>query len=311
MNIKLKQDTRGQATILALVFMTVLCGMVALVLDVGSWYRADRALQSTADASALAGAQALPYDTGKAASLAVEYANKNGGGLAGAGVAFSGKLVANDTIAVRIERPAPGFFAKLFGIDSVTVGANASARAGHISSAQWVAPIVVDEKHPLISGSGCPCFGVDTELRLHHLHKPGSSNAAGAFGLVNLDQNAPGNIGAEVLGEWILNGFERYMELGKYRSSPGTEFNSSHIQNALAERMGDELLFPVYRTIEGSGQNAKYEIVAWIGFGLTGKQIQGDQGRLYGSFTRVVWRGIQSDYAYDPDLGVRSIALVE
>ena len=34
---------RGQATVLTLVFLVVLLGMAALVLDIGSWYRADRA----------------------------------------------------------------------------------------------------------------------------------------------------------------------------------------------------------------------------------------------------------------------------
>ena len=54
------RSDKGQATVLTLVFLVVLLGMAALVLDVGSWYRADRAVQSTADAAALAGAQKLP-----------------------------------------------------------------------------------------------------------------------------------------------------------------------------------------------------------------------------------------------------------
>ncbi|TML43435.1 MAG: hypothetical protein E6G19_12050 [Actinobacteria bacterium] len=75
------QDNRGQATVLTLVFLIVLLGMAALVLDIGSWYRADRDTQSTADAAALAGAQSLPDDTSQAVSLASSYAGKNGGGL--------------------------------------------------------------------------------------------------------------------------------------------------------------------------------------------------------------------------------------
>ena len=57
------RSERGQATVLTAVFLVVMLGAAALVLDVGSWYRADRQAQSTADAAALAGAQALPYDT--------------------------------------------------------------------------------------------------------------------------------------------------------------------------------------------------------------------------------------------------------
>ena len=47
----------GQALVLTVVMLVSLLGMAALVLDVGSWYRAKRNLQATADAAALAGAQ--------------------------------------------------------------------------------------------------------------------------------------------------------------------------------------------------------------------------------------------------------------
>ena len=70
------RSTHGQATVLTVVFLTVLLGLAALVLDVGSWYRAKRDAQSTADAAALAGAQGLP-DTTNAKGLAQQYAGKN------------------------------------------------------------------------------------------------------------------------------------------------------------------------------------------------------------------------------------------
>ena len=64
------RNERGQAMVLTVVFLVVLLGMAAMVLDVGSWYRADRDTQSTADAAALAGAQALPEDPATAKTLA-------------------------------------------------------------------------------------------------------------------------------------------------------------------------------------------------------------------------------------------------
>ncbi|HEX6131425.1 MAG TPA: pilus assembly protein TadG-related protein, partial [Actinomycetota bacterium] len=67
------RSQRGQAMVLSVAFLAVLLGMGALVLDVGSWYRADRAAQTTADAAALAGAQKLPDDPGLATNLALEY----------------------------------------------------------------------------------------------------------------------------------------------------------------------------------------------------------------------------------------------
>src|SRR5204862_4186482 len=96
------RSTQGQATVLTVVFLVVLLAMAALVLDVGSWYRAKRAAQSTADAAALAGAQGLPYDTGSAASLALQYANKNGGGVNPSGVTISSGIFPNDTIKVSL-----------------------------------------------------------------------------------------------------------------------------------------------------------------------------------------------------------------
>ena len=60
-------NQRGQSMVLTVVFMVVLLGFAALVIDVGSWYRAHRSAQATADASALAGAQVLP-DTNTASA---------------------------------------------------------------------------------------------------------------------------------------------------------------------------------------------------------------------------------------------------
>ena len=120
------RSNRGQATVLTLVFLVVLLGMAALVLDIGSWYRADRDTQSTADSAALAGAQALPTDTGNATTLALQYVTKNGGGTRR--VNFSTSVGTNDTIKVAVKKPAHGIFTKLFGVSSVTVGSNATAR---------------------------------------------------------------------------------------------------------------------------------------------------------------------------------------
>ena len=76
-----RRRERGQAAVLTVVFMIVLLGMAAAVLDVGSWYKEDRELQATMDAAALAGAQALPDDTAEASALAEQYSTTNGGGL--------------------------------------------------------------------------------------------------------------------------------------------------------------------------------------------------------------------------------------
>ena len=304
-----KRDS-GQATVLTVLFLTVLLGMAALVLDVGSWFRADRKLQATADAAALAGAQALPEDPAQAGALALEYAGKNGGGVSAGGITFSSKRMANDTIKVAAEKPAPGIFAKLFGVDSVQVHATAAARAGNVSSARYVAPIVVNIKHPMLKCTPPPCTD-PTEIELMNLHKPGGGDGAGAFGLINLDRRITGNPGSPIVGGWMADGFDRYMDLGTYNSVPSTMFNSSHFRDAMSLRLGDVVLFPIYRTLKESGSNAEYDVVGWVGFRISKYVGGGSEGKVYGSFTRVIWEGIQSQSPSQPDFGVRAIELVE
>ena len=86
--------------VLAAVAMVMCMGMAALVLDVGNWFRDKRRLQGTADAAALAGAQQLPNSPSGAQSLALDYANRNGGNVAGANITVSSTYYPNDTITV-------------------------------------------------------------------------------------------------------------------------------------------------------------------------------------------------------------------
>jgi Flp pilus assembly protein TadG len=310
---KLRSE-RGQTAVLTVMFLAALLGMAALVLDVGSWMREQRATQAAADAAALAAAQALPDSPGQADVLAASYLGKNGGGTAT--VTFTGKNTASDTVSVRVERNAPGFFAKLFGVDSVDVSAKATARATGLDQARWVAPIVVNIKHPKLNcgssgGKPVPCFGDATELQLAHLHQPGSGDAAGAFGLINLDRRDSGSVGGSTLGDWISQGFDQYMPLGEYTSVPSAKFNDSHVKGALDFRMNDVLLFPIYKTITGSGSNAIYDVVGWVAFKVTGFHASGSTGKVLGSFTQVIWEGVGSQSGSGMNYGVRAIELVE
>lgn len=297
----------GQVAVVVACFLVVLIGAAGLAVDVGSWYRADRATQAAADAAALAGAQGLQDGTDPAAALAGDYADKNGGGAVD--ITFGTKTHPNDLITVEVQRPAPSYFTKVFGIDSVDVNARATARAGVPSGAQYAAPIAVDEDHPMLQ---CRCFGEETELSLADLHSPGGSDGAGAFSLIDLDSiYSTGNVGSSTLGEWIRDGYDGALPLGVYRSAPGADFNSGHVRSALNARLGDELLFPVYRSLVEGGSEAEYEVVAWVGFVPTSFSGGGSRGKIRGHFTQVIWQGIADETGDVPDYGVRVISLVE
>jgi hypothetical protein len=300
--MKPRKRELGQAAVLTVLFMVVLLGMAAAVLDVGKWYRDDRRLQATMDAAALAGAQALPESTAEAESLANAYAGKNGGGLDD--TLITTKTIANDTIEVKGSRPSEGFFTQLFGLSSVTVHATAKARVGVLASAKWAAPIAVDEQHPFIQNKR---WGEATTLELDKV-------GPGAFRIMNIDGSYGGTSPPD-LAEWIRSGYEGYMPLGWYYSDPGTKYNTSpHFKQALEDVAvtGEEILLPVYRQTREQGAGFEYEVVGWVGFVVTGYHIQGSKNnKIYGHFTQVIWEGIYSDESGADDFGARAISLVE
>jgi Putative Flp pilus-assembly TadE/G-like len=299
-------NQRGQSLVLSLLFLTVLMGMAALVIDVGAWYRADRKLQANADAAALAGAQELPLNPAAAQAAALDYANTNDGGLKASDIKFRGTVLANDTIQVLTDRPAPGFFAKLFKRNSVDIRAKAAARTGVLSAAKWAAPVAIDEKHEkLVCGPSCWNEDHQTELDFFKV-------GPGAFRLINID-SSHGGTGPADLGNWIENGLDAVMDNDRwYYSDPGMKPNSSHVKDALDIRTGTDLLFPVYSKVRGSGSGFEYWVVGFAVFHVTGYDIHGSKdSRLYGYFKDMVWDGIISETASEPSFGAKSVALIE
>ncbi|HVA31384.1 MAG TPA: pilus assembly protein TadG-related protein [Gaiellaceae bacterium] len=301
--VRLRSES-GQAMLVSVLFLVAVIGAVALTVDVGAWYREQRQAQATADAAALAGAQALPTDPSQALTLAQEYGAANGGEIAPGGITFRSDYEPNDTVVVKVARTSPGFFARLFSINSVTTHATASARAGVPYEVNGAAPIVVNKLHPLLSGPGCPCFHVETTLPL------GKDGAPGAFGIANLDPSLDNGI--PPLATWIQFGFNGYLGLGGYLSDPGAKFDSSGLRAALTARLGTELLFPVYDTLTGGGTTAQYDVIGWVAFHLDSYgDGHGNANSLTGYFTRVIWDGLQSaSNKHLPDFGVYSVSLV-
>jgi Flp pilus assembly protein TadG len=312
-----RRNQSGQAFVLTVLFMTALIGMAALVVDLGSWFRQHRQLQATADAASLAGAQELPTSPGLADSLARSYANQNTSGLTGMTVTFTTKFESNDTIHVHVQKPAPGFFSKVFGVDSVNEGAKAVARTGGMQSAKYVAPIVVKNTHPMLTGAGCgqsgsPCYGSSNETTI----PLGDTGAPGAFAMLNLLGGGAGTAGASELADWIMDGFDEYLPLGGYYSAPGVKFNANKIQEGLAVRrdsVDPVMLFPVYDTLSGTGSNAEYHIIGWAAFHILEFEAQGNGGSITGYFTETIWEGLQATTGGGggPNFGARTVQLVE
>jgi hypothetical protein len=312
-----RRNQSGQAFVLTVLFLTALVGMAALVIDLGSWFRAHRELQATADAAALAGAQELPMSTADARTFAVNYANDNTSALTKVDVTFSSALETSDTIRVKVEKPAPGVFAKIFGVNSVDLGASAVARVGGMSAAKYVAPIVVRNTHPMLTGAGCGqsgtvCTGPSNETTI----PVSDTGAPGAFSMLNLLGGGSGTAGASELAEWIMKGFDQELPLGGYYSAPGVKFNADGIQDAFAQvetKPTPVMLFPVYDTLTGTGSNAEYHIIGWAPFWVLSHETHGNDGSITGYFTDIIWYGTlaTSSGGGGPNFGARTVQLIE
>jgi hypothetical protein len=295
------RDESGQVLLISAIFLLVLLAIAGAVVDVGSWYYQHRKLQATADAAALAGAQGLV--NGTAVSLAVQYGDRNGGGVTSDDVTLFGTKVANDSIKVVAHKTEPSVFMKVFGVSSVDVKARATARAGVPAKVHYAAPIAVDVKHPLLSGPGCPCWDIPTTLDLQKV-------GPGAFRLLNLD-NTHGGTGPTQVADWIQNGFDGDMPLDWYFSDSGAKFNSSQIKDAMNAVTGHTLLFPIYSDTRAQGSNFQYYVIGWAGFHVTGFTAGGNSGTVSGYFQSVIWQGILGSPAdIDNDFGVRVVELV-
>ena len=121
--------------VLVVLGMLVLAGVAALVVDLGYAYSAQRDLQSSADAAALAGAQGLP-DISAAVSYAQEYGS--GGKNAHSGVGGVSESVSTtcvdgadgcpqDAVVVTEVAHPPSLFARLLGFHAFTVSVKAAA----------------------------------------------------------------------------------------------------------------------------------------------------------------------------------------
>jgi Flp pilus assembly protein TadG len=307
---RLKNES-GQAIVLTTLAMVVFMAMSAFVIDVGVDFRTKRKLQATADAAALAGAQELPASATAAQAVAQTYADKNGGNVKS--IAVQSKFNPNDTIEVRTQKAEPGIFGRAIGIGSTEIHANAKARVDTPQSALHVAPMVVHCNHPLIQncgggGSASIKFGVNTTLDYDPMGAPG------AFGMLNLNDKG-GTPGTSEQADWILKGWNKYMDVNRnYKSNPGAKFSSSEIQGAFDTRMADDpvLLFPVFERLTGTGSNADYFIIGWIGFHLTSYEIHGNSATLNGYFTTYIAQGVlASSGSGSTNFGVKSIQLIE
>jgi hypothetical protein len=237
------RDERGSVLAFTVIFIVVLLGVAALVIDVGSWFTEQRRLQSAADAATLAAAQDLP-DTTAASNDATTYAAANVSGLN----PWTPTFPSSSTISISFSKDAPGFFSKFLGINAMTVHAHAKATVGVPAGLKYVAPIAVKDTASCLFAD-TSCFGATKQLNFDE-----SNLTSSKFGLVRLDCAGDtatfcnsSSTGSSQLIDWINNGFGDVLQAHKwYAGVTGQKIGPLSAALSNAGNVGKTLLFPVF-----------------------------------------------------------------
>ena len=280
-----RHSQRGQVFALTAMAMVALCGVAGFSIDVSTWYQTHRKQQSIADAAALAAVSDLPVSTSLASADAKDYAVKNGGSIGDGDITYSTTYQTNDTVTVRASTVAPAYFLRALGINNANVSATAKAVAVPLGSAWGAAPFAIYYTQRELSGPGCPCFGVSTQLQYGKV-------GPGGFQIINIDGSS-GPSGQTTLANWIVNGCNCSTSTPVWLwGDPGAKFNSNQVNDALAARLNSNLLFPVYDDTTSGGSNMKYHVIAFVGFHVTDFKFSGsNNGSITGEFVKVAWQG--------------------
>jgi Flp pilus assembly protein TadG len=303
----------GQAMVFVAIGLTALVAMAALVIDAGSWYHANRQLQTAADAGALAGAQHLPTDQGTATTVAQDYAQRNYAGIPTPDVTFPSA----GEIDVSATASTPGFFAPLISsvFSSVQVKAHARAAVSVPLLMQNVAPIAVKNTAACIV-SDPTCYGQTKILNFDE-----SQLTSSTIGLIDLRCqsstsafNCGGGPGGSVLGGWIDNGYPSPLPANKwYDVKTGVTVGPiDHSLNEAADA-GRTLFFPVFDQADAT--NTSFHVIGWAAFVIDpGGVVWGPQTKeLTGHFVTFIATDLASGGPIDdaPDFGVHTITLTQ
>jgi hypothetical protein len=293
----------GQAFVFVAFVLMALVGMAALVIDGGSWYRAQRHLQTAADAAALAGAQELPTQPSDAESVALDYAQRNYAGIPHPTVTFPDAA----TIDVHATATAPGIFARIYGaaFDEVDISARAQARVSAPLELKNVAPIAVYKEEACIV-SDPSCFGEPKTIAFNEDDPFDPTKSK--FGLLDLDRD--GHVGADDIKDWIEDGYQDYLPVDT-NYPPGTG-EKNGIKKALEDAADQErvLMFPVFDTANAS---TGYHVIGWAAFVIDEVvKWTGNEHELTGHFVTFIATDLAGGGTIpDPDLdfGVHVITL--
>lgn len=303
-------DDTGAVLVITALFLVVLLGFSALVIDIGLLYVNRLALVNAVDAGALAGVQDLPYSPTMAIESAKEYATTNGAERDGVTVLVRD---GDHEVQVTASRNVKLYLSRIFGITEQRITASAAARVGSISAYRGVAPFGVVEQDFI--------YGEQYILKCGAHIEPG--NFRGNFGALAL-----GGQGASNYENNIKYGHQERLAVGDWvDTEPGNMAGPTargvkyridqcqHYPKCTWDRFVDGcsrlVIVPIIKSLDVSGRKP-VEVVGFAAFFLEavlrepGKENK-DTDTVLGRFLRYVVPGELGDVA---DYGLRGYKLV-
>lgn len=301
----------GAVAVIVALLMVPLLGFAAIALDIAAMLSDQQRLQVAADASALAIAQDCSrHNCGTPAQTASSLTAANFG-------AGANSIVSLDTTAGKVivttSTVAKHFFARVLGVDSNGVEAQASARWGPPSGGVSILPLTFSWcEFAAQTGGGVP--SQTTERIIRFTSSSGMTQCTGPSNLV-----VPGGFG------WVDpppgGGCMLTSTISQIlTSSTGTSVPSTCSATTFQAAVGKILLVPVFDQYTGTGNNASYRVYGYAAFRLTGygfpsmnynaPECTGNVRCVKGYFTQFV----DLDHAVDfsataPDLGAEWVTL--
>ncbi len=141
---KLFKNQDGQSSIFLILFVVLLVGIAALVIDLGLYNLSKNRMQTAIDAATLAAVQELPENPDKARALVLNYLELNGMEIDEDDISIT-LGDENHSIRAVVDGEVSMFFARTFGLQTLNAKVKAKAMVGFAASVPWIVPFVIPQ----------------------------------------------------------------------------------------------------------------------------------------------------------------------
>lgn len=193
-------DENGSIIVIVAIFMTVIIGLSALVLDLGIVYDRSSKLQNALDSTALAATRKLPIekanDWDEVEDAAIIYAQLNGVNIGRDNITpvdkymnsinesniTNGNASTINGVNVTASAKVDYNFAKVFGVNNKIINKHAIAGLANVASMKGLLPFCMED-NVLLTGQSVPVY----------FDSSGQFATGGMFGIFNIDTKSDFN----------------------------------------------------------------------------------------------------------------------